>query len=243
MFNPTPAKWRTSPCRSWSRSRTPPRLPRQAHRGWPVAIFQHGYHHPPRGALAMADALPTRASSWCRWTYPCMASCRVTHVRSALLRADAAAVHCATERTFDVEPREQYDGCGAGRWQGRPVRRAHDQPHEPGHRPRQPGARPRRPDPAHEISAGPCHRAGHARPAGPIGVDPTRISFVGHSLGGSSAARTSTSSTTCVPRHLVFPAGVLSKWAQESQAFGPRVRAALTTQLVFDSYNYKPVLP
>jgi len=65
-----------------------------------------------------------------------------------------------------------------------------------------------------------------------------RISFVGHSLGGIVGGSHIHFVNDLRTATLVFPAGVLSKWAQESQAFGPRVRAALTTQLVFDSYNY-----
>jgi hypothetical protein len=64
-------------------------------------------------------------------------------------------------------------------------------------------------------------------PAGPIGVDPTRISFVGLSLGGIVGGSHAHFVNDLSAVSLSVPGGVVSKLVQDSQTFGPVVRAAL----------------
>lgn len=79
-------------------------------------------------------------------------------------------------------------------------------------------------------------------PAGPIGVDSTRISFVGLSLGsivgGSHAHFVNDLSAVA----LSVPGGVITKLLLDSQTFGPAIRAGLAAQglvpgtFIFDQY-------
>jgi hypothetical protein len=79
---------------------------------------------------------------------------------------------------------------------------------------------------------------GTPAPAGPIGVDPTRISYVGQSLGGIVGG----SHVHFVPdtrtASLNVPGGVLTKLLIDSPTFGPRINAALGAQLAPNSFLY-----
>lgn len=75
-------------------------------------------------------------------------------------------------------------------------------------------------------------------PAGPVGVDPTRISYVGQSLGaivGGSHVHFTNDIRTAT---LESPGGVLTKLLLDSQTFGPRITAGLSAQLTPNSYNF-----
>jgi hypothetical protein len=75
-------------------------------------------------------------------------------------------------------------------------------------------------------------------PAGPVGVDPTRISFTGLSLGsivGGSHIHFTNDLRTAT---LAVPGGVITKLLLDSQTFGPRIKAGVTSQLAENSYAY-----
>jgi hypothetical protein len=75
-------------------------------------------------------------------------------------------------------------------------------------------------------------------PAGPVGVNPARVSFVGQSLGaihGGSHVHFAKDLATVT---LADTGGVLAYLFRDSAAFGPRIRAALGAQSAPDSYSY-----
>jgi hypothetical protein len=75
-------------------------------------------------------------------------------------------------------------------------------------------------------------------PAGPVGVNPARVSFAGQSLGaiiGGSHVHFSNDLATVT---LEEPGGVLAYLFRDSATFGPRIQAALGAQLTPDSYAY-----
>jgi hypothetical protein len=240
MFNPTPAKVAdvTVPIVVTIPNATSA-CPGKPTAGWPVAIFQHGITTHRGVALAMADALADA----------CFVMVSMDLPLHGILQGDPTfgALYCAptlpqcigaTERTFDVDLVNNTTGAAPG--DGKvDLSGAHminlTSPATGRDNLRQAEA-----DLIQLTKSVPglAIAPGTPAPAGPIGVDPTRISFVGHSLGGIVGGSHIHFVNDLRTATLVFPAGVLSKWAQESQAFGPRVRAALTTQLVFDSYNY-----
>jgi hypothetical protein len=79
---------------------------------------------------------------------------------------------------------------------------------------------------------------GTPAPAGPVGVDPTRISFTGLSLGaivGGSHIHFTNDLRTAT---LAAPGGVITRLLLDSPTFGPRIKAGVTGQLALDSFNY-----
>jgi hypothetical protein len=75
-------------------------------------------------------------------------------------------------------------------------------------------------------------------PPGPVGVDPTRISFVGQSLGaivGGSHIHFTDDLRTAT---LESPGGVITQLLIDSPAFGPRITAGLQASLVPGSYLF-----
>jgi len=75
-------------------------------------------------------------------------------------------------------------------------------------------------------------------PAGPVGVNPARVSFVGQSLGaivGGSHVHFAGDLATVT---LEEPGGVLTKLLLDSAAFGPRISAGVSASAVRDSYSY-----
>jgi hypothetical protein len=67
-------------------------------------------------------------------------------------------------------------------------------------------------------------------PAGPIGVDPTRISYIGISLGGIVGGTHAHFVNDLSAVSLSVPGGVLSKLFYDSDTFGPFIRSVLATQ-------------
>jgi len=75
-------------------------------------------------------------------------------------------------------------------------------------------------------------------PNTPLGIDPTRISYTGLSLGaivGGSHVHFVNDLRTVT---LAVPGGVLTKLLLDSQTFGPIINAGLSAQLAPNSYNY-----
>ena len=75
-------------------------------------------------------------------------------------------------------------------------------------------------------------------PPGPVGVDPTRISYTGLSLGGIVGGSHIHFTNDLRTATLAVPGGVLTQLLLDSQTFGPAIRAGVTGQLVLNSYNY-----
>jgi hypothetical protein len=79
---------------------------------------------------------------------------------------------------------------------------------------------------------------GTPAPAGPIGVDPARVSYTGLSLGaivGGSHIKFVPDTRTAT---LAAPGGVIVKLLVDSPTFGPVINAGLAAQLAPNSYNY-----
>jgi len=79
---------------------------------------------------------------------------------------------------------------------------------------------------------------GTPAPAGPVGVDPARISFVGQSLGGIVGGSHIHFTNDLRTATLESPGGVITKLLLDSPTFGPRIRAGLSVLLVPDSFNF-----
>jgi hypothetical protein len=71
-----------------------------------------------------------------------------------------------------------------------------------------------------------------------LGIDPTRVHFVGQSLGGIAGAGYLHFTDATRTATLEEPGGVLTRLLLDSQSFGPRIRAGVSAQLIVDSYNY-----
>jgi hypothetical protein len=242
MFNPVPAKVadvtvpivvtipRASPASA---------CPGKPAAGWPVAIFQHGITGNRAQALAMADAFADA----------CIVVVSMDLPLHGILQGDPTfgALYCAptlpqcigaTERTFNVDLVNNTTGAAPG--DGKVDASGTHMINLTSPATGRDNLRQAEADLIQLTKSVPglAIAPGTPAPAGPIGVDPTRISFVGHSLGGIVGGSHIHFLNDVRTATLVFPGGVLSKWAQESQAFGPRINAALTAQLVLNSYNY-----
>jgi hypothetical protein len=75
-------------------------------------------------------------------------------------------------------------------------------------------------------------------PAGPVGVNPARVSFAGQSLGAIAGGSHVHFANDLATVTLEEPGGGLASLFRDSATFGPRIRAALGAQLVPDSYAY-----
>jgi hypothetical protein len=75
-------------------------------------------------------------------------------------------------------------------------------------------------------------------PAGPLGVDPARISYTGLSLGGIVGGSHVHFAPDTRTATLVAPGGVLTRLLLDSPTFGPRINAGLAAQLAPNSFNY-----
>jgi hypothetical protein len=79
-------------------------------------------------------------------------------------------------------------------------------------------------------------------PAGPIGVDPTRISFIGLSLGSIVGGTHTHFANDLSAVSLSVPGGVITKLLLDSETFGPAIKAGLAAQglvpgsFVFNTY-------
>jgi hypothetical protein len=237
MFNPTPAKVAdvTVPILVTIPNATSA-CPGKPTAGWPVAIVQHGITRNRSDALAIADAFADACFVVVSKDLPLHG---ITDTTSPLY-CNPTKPQCigATERTFDVDlvnnttgastPDGVIDSSGAHFINllfpatGRDNLRQGE---------------------ADLITFTKSVRnlaiaPGTPAPAGPIGVDPTRISYVGQSLGGIVGG----SHVHFVPdtrtASLNVPGGVLTKLLIDSPTFGPRINAALGAQLAPNSFLY-----
>jgi len=238
MFNPTPAKVAdvTVPI-VVSIPNATSSCPGKPAAGWPVAIVQHGITGNRSQALTMADAYADACFVVIAKDMPLHGIVDTTNP----LYCNPTKPQCigATERTFDVDlvnnttgatgPDGKVDASGThfinltSPLTGRDNLRQAE---------------------ADLITLtksipGLAIAPGTPAPAGPIGVDPARISYTGLSLGGivggshvHFVADTSTAT-------LAMPGGVITKLLLDSQTFGPRIRAQVAAGgATPDSYAY-----
>ena len=237
MFNPTPAKVAdvTVPIVVTIPNATSA-CPGKPTSGWPVAIVQHGITGNRSQALTMADAYADACFVLVSKDMPLHG---IVDTASPLY-CDPTKPQCigASERTFNVDlvnnttgastPDGLIDASGAhfinltSPATGRDNLRQAE---------------------ADLITLtrsvkGLAIAPGTPLPAGPLGVDPARISYTGLSLGGIVGG----SHIKFVPdtrtATLVAPGGVLTRLLLDSPTFGPRIRAGVTGQLALNSYNY-----
>jgi hypothetical protein len=204
--------------------------------GWPVAIVQHGITRNRSDALAIADAFADACFVVVSKDLPLHG---ITDTTSPLY-CNPTKPQCigATERTFDVDlvnnttgaatPDGVIDSSGTHFINLTSPATGRDN---------------LRQSEADQITfaksvKGLAIAPGTPLPAGPIGVDPTRVSFVGTSLGGIVGG----SHVHFVPdtrtASLNVPGGVLVNLLIDSPTFGPRINAGLAAQLAPNSYAY-----
>jgi hypothetical protein len=79
---------------------------------------------------------------------------------------------------------------------------------------------------------------GTPAPAGPIGVDPTRISYTGLSLGGIVGGSHIHFTNDTRTATLAVPGGVITRLLLDSQTFGPRISGTVAATTGLNTYNY-----
>jgi hypothetical protein len=237
MFNPTPAKVAdvTAPILVTIPNATSA-CPGKPTAGWPVAIVQHGITRNRSDALAIADAFADACFVVVSKDLPLHG---ITDTTSPLY-CNPTKPQCigATERTFDVDLVNNTTGAA-------PSDGVIDTSgtHFINLTSPATGRDNLRQGEADLITFTKSVRnlaiaPGTPAPAGPIGVDATRISYVGQSLGGIVGG----SHVHFVPdtrtASLNVPGGVLTKLLVDSPTFGPRINAGLAAQLAPNSFNY-----
>jgi Bacterial virulence factor lipase N-terminal len=242
MFNPTPAKVTdvtvpllvtipnsTSACPFVYPASAPPG-------GWPVAIVQHGITRNRSDALAMSDGFADACFIVASIDLPLHGITDTTNP----LYCDATKPQCigATERTFNVDlvnnatgaavPDTVIDASGTHMINLTSPRTGRD------------NLRQAEADlivltkSIQTLTIAP----GTPLPAGPVGVNPARVSFAGQSLGaivGGSHVHFANDLATVT---LEEPGGVLTKLLLDSATFGPRISGGVAATAVRDSYSY-----
>jgi hypothetical protein len=240
MFNPTPAKVadvtvpilvtipRVSPASA---------CPGKPASGWPVAIVQHGIGRNRSDALSMADSYADACFVVVSMDMPLHG---ITDTASPLYCAPTKP-QCigATERTFNVDLVNNTTGAA-----GSDGKIDDSGTHMINLTSPATGRDNLRQAEADLIQltksvAGLAIAPGTPAPAGPLGVDPARISFVGQSLGGIVGGSHIHFTNDLRTATLESPGGVITKLLLDSQYFGPRIRSAVAAGgLVPDSYSY-----
>jgi len=240
MFNPVPAKVAdvTVPIIVTIPNATSA-CPGKPAAGWPVAIVQHGITGNRAQALTMADAYADACFVVVSKDMPLHGILKDDPTFGALY-CDPTKPQCigATERTFDVDlvnnttgaaPADgKVDSSGAhfinltSPLTGRDNLRQAE---------------------ADLITLtksipGLAIAPGTPAPAGPIGVDPTRISYTGLSLGGIVGGSHVHFVADTRTATLAVPGGVITKLLLDSQTFGPRIKGSVAAQLTPDSFTY-----
>jgi hypothetical protein len=242
MFNPAPAKVAdvtvpllvtipnaTSACPYIYPVSAPPG-------GWPVAIVQHGITRNRSDALAISDGFADACFIVASIDLPLHG---ITDTTSPLY-CDATKPQCigATERTFNVDLVNNTSGAavsdgvidasGTHMINLTSPRTSRDN---------------LRQGEADQITFTKSVQTlaiapGTPLPAGPVGVNPTRISFVGQSLGAIVGAAHVHFADDLATVTVESPGGVLTKLLLDSATFGPRISAGVAASAVRDSYSY-----
>ena len=240
MFNPVPAKVAdvTVPIVVTIPNATSA-CPGKPTAGWPVAIVQHGITGNRGQALTMADA----------YADACFIVAAMDLPLHGIVQGDPTfgALYCsptlpqcigAKERTFDVDLVNNTTGVAPG--DGKVDASGTHMINLTSPATGRDNLRQAEADLIQFTKSIPglTIAPGTPAPAGPVGVDPTRISFTGLSLGaivGGSHIKFTPDLRTAT---LTVPGGVLTRLLLDSQTFGPRIKAGVTGQLAENSYNY-----
>jgi hypothetical protein len=237
MFNPTPAKVAdvTVPILVTIPNATSA-CPGKPTAGWPVAIVQHGITRNRSDALAIADAFADTCFVVVSKDMPLHG---ITDTTSPLY-CNPTKPQCigATERTFDVDLVNNTTGAATSDGQIDTSGAHFINLTSPAT-----GRDNLRQAEADLITLTKSVKnlaiaPGTPAPAGPIGVDPARVSYVGQSLGGIVGG----SHLHFVPdtrtASLNVPGGVITKLLLDSQSFGPRIQGLVSAQLAPNTFNY-----
>ena len=240
MFNPVPAKVAdvTVPIVVTIPNATSV-CPGKPTAGWPVAIVQHGITGNRAQALTMSDA----------YADACFIVVAMDLPLHGIVQGDPTfgALYCsptqpqcigATERTFDVDlvnnttgaaPRDgKVDASGTHFINLTSPATGRD------------NLRQAEADliTLAKSIPGLAIPPGTPAPAGPVGVDPTRISFTGLSLGGIVGGSFAHFTNDLRTVTLAAPGGVITRLLLDSQTVGPRIKAGVTGSLVENSFGY-----
>jgi len=237
MFNPVPAKVAdvTVPLLVTIPNATSA-CPGKPTAGWPVAIVQHGITRSRSDALAMADSFADACFIVAAIDLPLHG---IVDTASPLY-CSPALPQCigATERTFNVDLVNNTTGVapGDGKIDGSGTHMINLTSPATG----RDNLRQAEADLVQftKSVAGLAIPPGTPAPAGPVGIDPTRISYVGQSLGaivGGSHIHFTNDLRTAT---LESPGGVITKLLLDSSTIGPRIKAGVTGQLAENSFNY-----
>jgi Bacterial virulence factor lipase N-terminal len=207
--------------------------------GWPVAIVQHGITGNRGQALTMADAYADACFVVVSMDLP-LHGIRQGDPLFGALYCSPALPQCigATERTFDVDLVNNTTGVAPG--DGIVDASGTHMINLTSPATGRDNLRQAEADLIQLTKSIPglAIPPGTPAPAGPVGVDPTRISFTGLSLGaivGGSHVHFTNDLRTAT---LSVPGGVITKLLLDSQTFGPRIKAGVTGQLTENSFNY-----
>jgi hypothetical protein len=242
MFNPVPARVAdvTVPIvATIPRTSPPSACPGRPAAGWPVVIVQHGITGNRGQALSMADAYADACFVVVAMDLP-LHGIRQGEPTFGPLYCAPTLPQCigATERTFNVDLVNNTTGAAPG-GDGVDASGTHfinlTSPATGRDNLRQGEA-----DLIQLIKSIPglAIAPGTPAPPGPIGVDPTRISYTGLSLGaivGGSHIHFTNDTRTAT---LAVPGGVITKLLLDSQTFGPRIKGSISALLTPDSYTY-----
>ena len=237
MFNPVPAKVAdvTVPLLVTIPNATSA-CPGKPTAGWPVAIVQHGITRSRSDALAMADSFADACFIVAAIDLPLHG---IVDTASPLY-CSPALPQCigATERTFNVDLVNNTTGAAPG--DGKVDASGTHMINLASPATGRDNLRQAEADLIQLTKSVPglAIAPGTPAPAGPVGVDPTRISFVGQSLGGIVGGSHIHFTNDLRTATLESPGGVITKLLLDSPTFGPRIRAGVTGQLAENSYNY-----
>jgi hypothetical protein len=240
MFNPLPAKVAdvTVPI-VVSIPNATSTCPAKPTAGWPVAIVQHGITGNRAQALSMSDAYADACFVVVAMDLPLHGIVQGDPTFGSLY-CSPALPQCigATERTFNVDLVNNTTGVAPG--DGKVDASGTHMINLTSPATGRDNLRQAEADLIQLTKSIPglAIAPGTPAPAGPIGVDPTRIHYTGLSLGaivGGSHIHFTNETRTAT---LAVPGGVLTRLLLDSQTFGPRIKAGVTGSLAENSFNY-----
>jgi hypothetical protein len=237
MFNPVPAKVAdvTVPLVVTIPNATST-CPAKPVNGWPVAIVQHGITRNRSDALAMADSFADACFVVAAIDLPLHGIVDTANP----LYCDPTKPQCigATERTFNVDLVNNTTGAAGpdGRIDASGTHMINLTSPATG----RDNLRQAEADLIQftKSVAGLAIPPGTPVPAGPVGIDPTRIHYVGQSLGaivGGSHIHFVNDLSTAT---LESPGGVITQLLLDSPTFGPRIRAGVSATVAVNSYAF-----
>jgi hypothetical protein len=212
--------------------------------GWPVAIVQHGVTGDRSQALTMADAFADACFIVASIDLPLHGIVDTT----SPLYCTPAKPQCigATERTFDLDIQNNTTGKAGADGKIDPSAGVNGTTYFYFFSPltARDNLRQSEADLIQFTKSvqGLTIAPGTPLPAGPVGVDPTRVSYVGLSLGaiiGGSHIHFTNDTRTAT---LSVPGGTIIQLLNDSQSFGPIVRSLLSPSAAPDSYLYNLTL-